>query len=100
MASQQQDKPHVFVSRSIPPTVISRLQQFCNVTLYLKDVPVFISREEFKKLVVGVDALFVHPPDRVDKELLDLAGEVLKFLLGYLYFLLECGSLYADRNFI
>lgn len=67
-------KPSIFLSRTVPPAGKTLLGEVFNVKEWKSQDRVVISREELLKGVVGVNALLVHPPDRVDKDVLDAAG--------------------------
>ncbi|KAL8570970.1 hypothetical protein ACOMHN_037830 [Nucella lapillus] len=70
------DKPLLYISRSIPAQVLEELSQQCEVKLWKEQH--FIPKEEFVKNARGAHALLVHPPDRVDAELLDAVGPQLR----------------------
>lgn len=72
-------RPVVFLSRGAPPDPLQALKEFCEVRQF--DGQGFIPRDQFLQEVRGVHALFVHPPDRVDAELLDAAGEKIESCL-------------------
>ncbi|KAK6187155.1 hypothetical protein SNE40_005242 [Patella caerulea] len=69
-------KPIVFFTRSAPPNGVALLAQDCELRIWESEDP--IPREELLRRVKGVNALFVHPPIRVDSELFDAAGPQLK----------------------
>ncbi|XP_005108430.1 glyoxylate reductase/hydroxypyruvate reductase [Aplysia californica] len=66
----------VFISKTIPLRGLERLKENCQVKLREDETP--IPLEEYKRSVVGMDALFIHPPAPINKEILDLAGPQLK----------------------
>ncbi|GFO26915.1 glyoxylate reductase/hydroxypyruvate reductase-like [Plakobranchus ocellatus] len=73
--------PRVFVTRSAPAAGLARLGQHCHMTVHEKEnAP---TREELLQGVRGMDALFVHPSTRIDKEVLDAAGPQLKVIGTY-----------------
>lgn len=65
-------KPLVFVSRVPPPRGMGMIEEVCTVRAMREDR--FIRREEMLEGVVGVEGIFCHPPDKVDKAVLDAAG--------------------------
>lgn len=65
-------KPLVFVSRVPPPRGMELIEEFCTVKAMRDDR--FITRQEMLEGVVGVEGILCHPPDKVDKEVLDIAG--------------------------
>ncbi|XP_011449387.3 glyoxylate reductase/hydroxypyruvate reductase [Magallana gigas] len=69
-------KPFVFVSRVPPPRGMELIEEFCTVKAMRDDR--FITRQEMLEGVVGVEGILCHPPDKVDKEVLDIAGKSLK----------------------
>lgn len=69
-------KPLVFVSRVPPPRGMELIEEFCTVKAMRDDR--FITRQEMLEGVVGVEGILCHPPDKVDKEVLDIAGKSLK----------------------
>ncbi|GFR91645.1 glyoxylate reductase/hydroxypyruvate reductase [Elysia marginata] len=70
--------PKLFVIRPIPPTVMARLRRRCQVTVHESDQAP--TRQEYLDAVRGVDAFFILPFVKVDKELLDAAGPQLKVI--------------------
>ena len=70
MSSSQM--PKVYVARSIPAEGIARLRQRCHVTVHQGEKAP--TRAEYLEGAKGMDALFIHPFVKVDKELLDVAG--------------------------
>lgn len=84
LSDQQQQQPpppglpKVFVARSIPAQGMARLTQHCHVTVHQgKEKP---TKEECLAGARGMDALFIHPFVKVDKELLEAAGPQLKVI--------------------
>ncbi|CAD0202447.1 unnamed protein product [Chrysodeixis includens] len=70
-------KFEVFVTRAdMPESGIEMIRRECNVKLWNRSSPV--PREEFLKLVPGVNAIYCCLTDKIDKELLDAAGPDLK----------------------
>ncbi|XP_076456304.1 glyoxylate reductase/hydroxypyruvate reductase-like [Babylonia areolata] len=69
-------RPFVYVSRGIPQEVLQRLAAECEVQSFPEQR--FITREELKQNARGAHALIVHPPDRVDAEVLDAVGPQLR----------------------
>ncbi|KAK3739153.1 hypothetical protein RRG08_045382 [Elysia crispata] len=70
--------PKVFVVRSFPPEGISRLKQHCQVTVHEGEHTA--TRQEILDGARGMDALFIYPQVKIDKELLDAAGSQLKVI--------------------
>ena len=66
-------QPSVFISKPIPLAGLERLRKSCNVIHREDESP--IPLDEFKKSIVGMDALFIHPPAPINKETLDIAGK-------------------------
>ncbi|XP_069130709.1 glyoxylate reductase/hydroxypyruvate reductase-like [Argopecten irradians] len=69
-------RPRVLVSRSAPPAGLDPLKAVCDLWIFPGDDP--IPADEFQKQASGVTAIFCHPPDKIDKALLDAAGPSLK----------------------
>ncbi|XP_033742762.1 glyoxylate reductase/hydroxypyruvate reductase-like [Pecten maximus] len=69
-------RPRVLISRSAPPAGIDPIKAVCDVWIWPEEDP--IPAEEFQKRAAGVTAIFCHPPDKIDKDLLDAAGPGLK----------------------
>ncbi|XP_026732417.1 glyoxylate reductase/hydroxypyruvate reductase-like [Trichoplusia ni] len=70
-------KFEVFVTRAdMPESGIEMIRRECNVKLWNRSSPV--PRDEFLKLVPGVNAIYCCLTDKIDKELLDAAGPELK----------------------
>lgn len=65
-------RPRVLVSRSAPPAGLDPLKAVCDLWIFPGDDP--IPADEFQKQASGVTAIFCHPPDKIDKALLDAAG--------------------------
>ena len=70
--SSSSQVPKVYVDRSILPEGLTRLRERYHVTVHQGNKPP--SRDEFLEGAKGMDALFIHPFVKVDKELLDVAG--------------------------
>ena len=69
-------KPSVLVTRRLPSSVITRLEEVFDVDLYTGSAA--ISREELLQRVAGKDALVCLLTDTVDVTVLDAAGPSLK----------------------
>ena len=65
-------KPRVYVSRGAPPDSLKELEKVCDVVV--RSEQKFISKQEMMEKAKGFDALFIHPPDRIDAEVLDAIG--------------------------
>jgi glyoxylate reductase len=77
-------KPRVFVTRTMPGPALQMLEAELQVDMWEEDRP--IPREEFLRRVPGVDGILTHVTDRVDGELLDVAGQarvVSNYAVGY-----------------
>lgn len=68
--------PSVFINKTIPLKGLEKLKEKCRVVIH--DGDRLITMEEYKEAVVGMNALFIHPPEPVNKEILDIAGPQLK----------------------
>ena len=66
----------VLVTRKLPSKVISKLEESCDVDLYVGDKA--ISREELLKRVAGKHAIVCLLTDAIDTAVLDAAGPQLK----------------------
>ena len=71
-------KPTVLVTRRLPSSVISRLEDTFDVDLYTGSVA--ISREELHQRVAGKQALVCLLTDTIDAAVLDAAGPQLKIV--------------------
>lgn len=69
-------KPTVLVTRRLPSSVISKLEEVFDVDLYTGSAA--ISREELLQRVAGKDALVCLLTDTIDAAVLDAAGPSLK----------------------
>ena len=65
-------KPIVYISRGAPPEPLKELSAVCEIRQWKEQR--FIPKEELIKHARGAHALFVHPPDCVDAEVLDAVG--------------------------
>jgi glyoxylate reductase len=74
-------KPRVFVSRRVPETVRTELEQSFTVNIYDEELPP--SRNEMLAHVEGCDGLVTMLTDRVDAQLLDAAGPSLRVVANY-----------------
>ncbi|GFN75337.1 glyoxylate reductase/hydroxypyruvate reductase [Plakobranchus ocellatus] len=70
--------PKVFAVKAIPPAGLARLRQHCQVTVNEKKG--WPTREDLLQGVRGMDALFVFPFVKIDREVLDVAGPQLKIV--------------------
>ena len=66
----------VLVTRKLPSKVIARLEQECDVDLYVGDNA--ISRDELLRRVAGKDAIICLLTEPIDADVLDAAGPQLK----------------------
>lgn len=69
-------KPIVFISRGAPPEPLKKLSEVCEIRQWTEEK--FISKKELMVKAAGAHALFVHPPDPVDAEVLDAVGPQLQ----------------------
>ncbi|KAK1176015.1 glyoxylate reductase/hydroxypyruvate reductase-like [Acipenser oxyrinchus oxyrinchus] len=78
MQKTQQALPRVYVTRRVPPEGLKILRQsgMCNIELWDSDDPV--PRQELLKKVSGVDGLLCVLTEKIDAELLNIAGPNLK----------------------
>jgi glyoxylate reductase len=76
-ANRTGTKPALLLTRRIPASVLSRLQDVCEVDLYTGSSA--IPREELKARLAGKQALMSLLTDRIDGEVLD-AGRDLKIV--------------------
>jgi len=74
-------KPKVFVTRIIPDKGLELVRDFCEVDLWVGNLPP--SREELMRRAQGVDGLLCLLTDTVDGELMDAAGSQLKVVSNY-----------------
>jgi glyoxylate reductase len=74
-------KPKVFVTRLIPDKGLEMVRDFCNVDLWLEELPP--DREEILKRVHGVDGLLSLLTDKIDGEIMDAAGTQLKVISNH-----------------
>ena len=70
--------PRTLVTRKLPSSVIAKLEAASDVDLYAGGKA--ISREEFLRRVVGVDAIVCLLTDAIDAAVLDAAGAQLKIV--------------------
>jgi glyoxylate reductase len=68
--------PRALVTRRLPSSVLSRLEQHCEVDLYVGESA--ISRDELLRRVAGKDALICLLTEPIDSAVLDAAGPQLK----------------------
>ena len=74
-------RPRVFVSRRIPDEGLDLLQSQTDVDIWQDELPP--PRDELLRRVRGVDGYLSLLTDRVDDELLDVAGPQLKVVANY-----------------
>lgn len=70
--------PFVYVTRNIPKPGLDLLRKECEVKVWDSDDA--IPRDELLKHIPGVDGLLCMLTDRIDKEVLDAAGEKYLYL--------------------
>jgi glyoxylate reductase len=71
-------KPPVLVTRKLPSKVISKLEEHCEVDLYVGERA--ISRDELPRRVAGKHAIVCLLTDTIDAAVLDAAGPQLKIV--------------------
>src|SRR5829696_7845821 len=71
-------RPLALVTRKLPSKVISKLEEICEVDLYVGDKA--ISREELLQRVAGKHAIVCLLTDTIDAAVLDAAGPQLKIV--------------------
>ena len=69
-------KPSVLVTRRLPSSVITRLEEVCEVDLHTE--PTAISREDLLRRIKGKAALVCLLTDTIDAEVLDAGAPTLK----------------------
>jgi len=74
-------KPIVFVTRIIPDKGLDLIKEFCDADVWDGELPP--PHEEMLKHVQGVDGLLSLLTDKVDGELMDVAGPQLKVISNY-----------------
>ena len=71
-------KSSVLVTRKLPSKVIAKLEEQCDVDLYVGDAS--IAREELLRRVSGKHAIVCLLTDTIDAAVLDAAGPQLKIV--------------------
>jgi len=74
-------KPKVFITRAIPEKGFEMVREFCDVDLWEGELPP--SRDELLKHVQGVEGILSLLTDRIDGEVMDIAGEQLKVISNH-----------------
>lgn len=74
-------KPKVFVARIIPAKGLDMVRDFCEVDLWIDELPP--NREEMLRHVQGVDGILSLLTDRIDGEVMDAAGKQLKVISNH-----------------
>lgn len=74
-------KPRVFVTRIIPSQGLDLVHEHCDVDLWTEELPP--SREALLQRVQGVEGLLSLLTDRIDGEVLDAAGPLLKVVSNH-----------------
>ncbi len=75
------EKPSVYITRRISPTVLELILANCNAGIWEKDLP--IPREELLLHVKGIAGLLSMLSDRIDGAVMDAAGTGLKVISTY-----------------
>ncbi|MBA3976900.1 MAG: D-glycerate dehydrogenase [Nitrosopumilus sp.] len=93
------DRPTVLITRKIPINGIEILRSKYNVIINNKDRP--LNRKELIKDVKGIDAILCVLQDKIDKEIMDIAGPNLKiistFSTGYEHIDIESANIKGIR---
>jgi len=74
-------KPKVFVTRVIPEKGLEIVRDFCEVDLWLNELPP--NRAELLQHVRGMDGVLCLLTDRIDSEVMDAAGSQLKVISNH-----------------
>jgi glyoxylate reductase len=74
-------KPRVFVTRRILDRGLNRIQEFCDTDLWPEELPP--SRQILLERVRGVDGLLCLLTDRIDAQVMDVAGPGLKVISSF-----------------
>ena len=74
-------KPVVYVTRKLPDSIETRMRELFRTNLNLADKP--LSREALEVAVSEADVLVPTVTDRIDKELIDKAGDQLKLIANF-----------------
>jgi len=74
-------KPKVFVTRVIPSKGLDLVKEFCDTDVWDGELPP--PREEILRRVRGVDGLLSLLTDKIDSEVMDVAGSQLKVISNY-----------------
>jgi glyoxylate reductase len=74
-------KPKVFVTRIIPEKGLEIVRDFCEVDLWLDELPP--NRAELLQHVRGMDGLLCLLTDRIDSEVMNAAGSQLKVISNH-----------------
>jgi glyoxylate reductase len=74
-------KPKVLVTRAIPEKGFEIIREYCEVDLWEGELPP--SRDELLKRVQGVEGILSLLTDRIDGEVMDMAGEQLKVISNH-----------------
>ncbi|CAH1776437.1 unnamed protein product, partial [Owenia fusiformis] len=75
-AMSSEAKPKIFITRRVPQKGVDLLKEKFDIFQWNRDDP--IPREELLKQVAGKDALFCLLTEKIDDELLEIAGPQLK----------------------
>jgi len=71
-------KPKIFVTRLIPEKGLEILREFCDVNVWLHELPP--TRDELLQHVRGIDGLLCLLTEKIDGEVMDEAGSQLKVI--------------------
>ena len=74
-------KPKVFVTRAIPEKGFELIKDFCDVDLWLDDLPP--KRADLLQHMHGIDGLLCLLTDKIDDEVINAAGEQLRVISNF-----------------
>jgi glyoxylate reductase len=74
-------KPRVFITRAIPDKGLDIIKDFCDVGLWLDELPP--GREDLLQRVRGIDGLLCLLTEKIDAEVMDVAGPQLKVISNF-----------------
>ncbi|TVR96296.1 MAG: D-glycerate dehydrogenase [Rhodospirillales bacterium] len=75
------EKPVVVVTRKLPDTIETRMMELFDVRLNLDDTP--FSAAQLRQAMTTADVIVPTVTDRLDKALIDAAGDRLKLIANY-----------------
>ncbi len=75
------EKPRVFVTRKLPDVIETRMMELFDVRLNLADTP--MSTDELASAATEADVLVPTVTDRVDRRIIEAAGDRLRLIANY-----------------